>query len=122
MKPSQLTQTSTSSLTVVASMYQFLIEYPQFAEQPIVWTIDRSGHVKASAPYLHPDSERIVADLATALHGEVRTSRIEPSNGSETVDLICFGVEYDGVPWSVHGYLPVVAAPKLAAVSLVRAA
>lgn len=106
-QPTDSTTSTATALTAAASMYQFLIEYPQFAAQPIHWNIDESGYVKASAPYLHPDSERIVADLAAVLHGEVRGCRVDSSDGRAAVQLICFGANYDGARWSVHGYLPV---------------
>lgn len=104
-QPTDSPADTSSALTAAASMHQFLIEYPQFSGLPIVWQCGPDGHVRVCVDYLHPDSDRIVADLAAALRTEVIAKQINPSDGTSAIQVFCSAAQFDGSAWDVRGYL-----------------
>ncbi|MEY9937352.1 hypothetical protein [Streptacidiphilus sp. MAP5-3] len=102
-QPTETASAERNARTAFASLTAFLDEYPQFDTEPLSWMV-RSGAVYVDTHYLHPDGERIVADLATALHATVRKGRVEKQDAPDVRSFACDAV-FDGTRWSVAGFV-----------------
>ena len=104
--------------TAAAAVVRFLDEFPQFEAAPIHW-YPGDGLVRLTVKMCHPDSEKLVNQIAVCLGAPVRSVYTRASGTGDWYRVVSVerypGVEYAGARWEVDGYLDATAYEAFAA-------